>query len=73
MEEGGRVSLYLTVFFFFVISSVFSHMPSFYNFLPAARDKLRSIVSLLFFFVFFPPLTDPRFGVLDDEKHVSIC
>lgn len=34
----------------FLISSVFSHMPSSHNFLPAARDKLLSIVSCCFFF-----------------------
>lgn len=33
----------------FLISSVFSHMPSSHNFLPAARDKLLSIVSCCFF------------------------
>lgn len=32
----------------FLISSVFSHMPSFHNFHLAARDKLRSIVSFFF-------------------------
>lgn len=57
--RGGRECLYTSLFIFYT-SSVFSHTPSFYNFLPAARDKLRSIVSL---FCFFPPLTDPRFGV----------
>lgn len=51
----------------FLISSIFSHMPFFHNFLPAARDKLRSVVS------FFPPITDPRFEVFGEDKHVSIC
>lgn len=65
---SGRGSVFIS--HCFLISSVFSHMPSFHNFLPAARDKLRSVVSVFFF---FHPFTDPRFGVLDDKKHVSIC